>query len=252
MTQTPRLYEGMPIPQCWTDFEDVINSGINKVILYGPPGTGKTYGGLTVGNVGQSVERLICSDDMTNADVSGAVMPNETGGFEFHKGSVLRGWLSGSRIVVDEIDRAGGDVAAMLLAFLDSSASASFRHPFSGEEYRPADGFSAIMTSNIEDPDDLPPALKDRFPIAIKIDAAHPAALMGLPVELRALAATLVAGQPGQRASLRAFEAFEQLRKSGIMDTERAARMVFKHLADPIIESLRVGTLTPELTFGAI
>ena len=35
-------YEGMPIPQCYRDLEDVIASGIDRIILFGPPGTGKT------------------------------------------------------------------------------------------------------------------------------------------------------------------------------------------------------------------
>ena len=247
-------YEGMPVPQCYQDLEDVLNTGVDRVILYGPPGTGKTFSGLTLGvdsEVGS--ERLICSEDMTNADVSGAVMPNEKGGFEFNFGAALRAWLGngvkGSRLVIDEIDKAGGDVFATLLAFLDSVASASFSHPFTGEKYRPLPGFSAIMTTNIEDPDELPMALKDRFPVAIKIDAPHPAALMELPVELRQLAATIVAGRPGQRASLRAFYAFETLHQGG-MHVERAARMTFGHMADDILSAVSIGTLTPEFSLA--
>ena len=246
-----KTYKGIPVPQCYRDLEDVLDAGVDRVILYGPPGTGKTYSGLTLNVNEAGSERLICTEDMTNADVSGAVMPNEKGGFEFNHGAALRAWIGkngvGSRLVVDEIDKAGGDVFATLLAFLDSVESASFSHPFTGEKYVPNPGFSAIMTSNIEDPDELPLALKDRFPVAIKIDAAHPAALVAkLPKELHELAATIVAGKPGQRASLRAFYAFEQLRKSPEFTTERAAKMVFKHMAKPIIDALKVGTLSAE------
>jgi len=244
------IYEGIPVPQCYQDLEDVLAAGIDRVILYGPPGTGKTFSGLTLGLNEAGAERLICSEDMTNADVSGAVMPNETGGFDFKPGAALRAWhgngQSGSRLVVDEIDKAGGDVAATLLAFLDSVASASFSHPFSGEVYKPNPGFSAVMTSNIEDPNELPQALKDRFPVAIKIDAPHPAALMPLPPVLRELAATIVASEPGQRASLRSFYAFEQLLRHPNFTAVRAANMVFgEKMAKEIIRVLAIGTMSP-------
>lgn len=243
-------YEGMPIPQCFRDLEDVLASGVDRVILYGPPGTGKTFAGLTSGNLGAGAERMICTEDMTNADVSGAFMPTRDGGFVFKPGAALRAWKGngtvGSRLVVDEIDKAGGDVFATLLAFLDSPDSASFSDPDTGEIYRPMSGFSAIMTSNIEHPDELPMALKDRFPVALKIDAPHPAALMFLPEQLRMLAATIVSSKPGQRASLRAFQAFDKLRTNPNIGTERAARLVFGHMADPIIDALKIGTLTPE------
>lgn len=248
-------FEGIPVPQCFRDLEDVLAAGIDRVILYGPPGTGKTFSGLTLGINEAGAERLICSEDMTNADVSGAVMPNEHGGFVFVPGSALRAWKGngtiGSRLVVDEIDKAGGDVQSTLLAFLDSVASASFKNPFTDEIYKPLEGFSAIMTTNIEDMDELPVALKDRFPVAIKIDAPHPAALISaLPVELHQLAATIVAGRPGQRASLRAFYAFEKLRKSPSIGVDRAAQMVFGKMAEPIISALKVGTLSPEYSLS--
>lgn len=243
-------YEGMPIPQCFRDLEDVLAAGTDRVILYGPPGTGKTYSGLTAGVTSGQSERLICTEDMTSADVSGAFMPNVHGGFEFLAGAALRAWVAGSRLVIDEIDKAGGDVFAQLLAFTDTVDSASFTRPDNGEIIRPSAGFSVIMTSNIEDPNELPMALKDRFPVAIEINAPHPAALMTLPVELRQLAATIVAGKPGQRASLRSFYEFNKLRQNPSFTSERAARMVFRHMADSIIDALKIGTLTPDLSFS--
>ena len=245
-------YEGMPIPQCYIDLEDAIKAGTDRIILFGRPGTGKTYSGLTVGVGPNGSERLICTEDMTSADVSGAFMPNVSGGFEFLPGAALRAWNKGSRLVIDEIDKAGGDVFAQLLAFTDTVDSASFTRPDNGEIIRPQSGYSVVMTSNIEDPNELPMALKDRFPVAIEVNAAHPAALMALPPQLRMIAAAIVAGPIGARASLRSFYEFVRLAKSGHFTVERAARMVFSgDFADRIIDAVGIGTLTPdfELTF---
>jgi hypothetical protein len=252
-------YNNIPVPQCWQDFEDVLDAGIKRVLLIGAPGIGKTYSAMHHGDIAGGSFRLICTEDMTTFNVGGGHMPNERGGFEFKPGAALRAWLGngvvGGRLVVDEIDKAGSDVFAELLAFLDSPESASYMHPDTGEVYRPREGFSAIMTSNIEDPNELPQALKDRFPVCISINAAHPAALLKLPENLQQLAAAIVAGQnlgDGQgtvRASLRAFDAFETLRKSPNFTPMRAANMVFgKALASAIVGSLQVGTLTPEIT----
>ena len=245
-------FQGMPIPQCWIDAKDVLEAGTDRVIFYGPPGTGKTFGGLNLGVTDGRSERLICTEDMTTADVAGAFMPNVSGGFEFLPGAALRAWMgdgvAGSRLVIDEIDKAGGDVFAQMLAFTDTVDSASFTRPDNGQIVRPLPGYSVVMTSNIEDPNDLPVALKDRFPVAIEINAPHPAALLGLPENLRQLAATIVAGKPGQRASLRSFYEFNRLCQNPQFSTDRAARMVFRHLADPIIQALSIGTLTPEFS----
>ena len=104
-------YLGIPVPQCWIDFEDVIEAGINRVLLIGAPGIGKTYSAMHHGDVAGGAFRLICTEDMTNADVSGAILPNEQGGFGFTPGAALRAWngngIQGGRLVVDEIDKAG-------------------------------------------------------------------------------------------------------------------------------------------------
>lgn len=246
-------YNGMPIPQCYIDIEDAIASGADRIILFGRPGTGKTFSGLTVGVSDVSMsERLICTEDMTSADVSGAFMPNSNGGFEFLAGAALRAWQKGSRLVIDEIDKAGGDVFAQLLAFTDTVDSASFTRPDNGEVVRPQSGYSVFMTSNIENPAELPTALKDRFPIAIEVNAAHPAALDKLPEQLRLLAATMVAGEPGQRASLRSFYEFNRLVSGGRFTVERAANLIFgTELAKQVIKAMAIGSLNPNYSLSS-
>ena len=45
------------------------------------------------------------------------------------------------------------------------------------------------MTTNLEELDDIPVALRDRFPVTIRIDRPHPGRLQSLSSDLRAGAA---------------------------------------------------------------
>jgi MoxR-like ATPase len=234
--------EAISTPQCWKDFEDIIKAGIDRVILYGAPGTGKTYAGLTHNVVEDNSYRLVCSEEMTTADISGSFMPNANGGFTFLEGSALKAWRNGGRLVVDEGDKASGDVLGTLLNFTDTVGSSSFTHPETDEIITPQEGFSVVITSNIEHPDDLPVALRDRFPLAIEINAPHPKALERLPENLRLIASACVSAEPSRRASLRMFYAYDQLARS--VGDERAAVLTFgKQRAEAIIDAIKVGSL---------
>ena len=172
------------LPQCWQDLEDALNNGVDRVILFGPSGIGKTYAGMNIGDVEAGAFRLVCTEDMTNMDVTGTFLPDGKGGTKWLDGSALKAWagngIKGGRLIVDEIDKASGDVYATLLAMLDSPESASFEHPDTGRIHRPNAGFSAIMTTNVENMGELPTALTDRFPIKIRINEPHPDALLRL------------------------------------------------------------------------
>jgi len=232
--------------QCWTDFEDVIEAGIKRVILWGLPGTGKTYAGLThaVGEGGSF--RLVCSEEMTNAQVSGTWMPNGER-WTFAEGMALKAWRGngqvGGRLVIDEIDKVSGDVEGELHNFTDSIASASFRNPETDEVITPLDGFSVIATTNLENPEWLKPALRDRFSTAIEINAPHPNALLQLPENLREVANAVISAEPERRVSLRAFYDYQTLLNSG-MEIGRSAQLVFgKNRGEAIVEALTIGAL---------
>jgi hypothetical protein len=182
---------------------------------------------MQVGSGGS--HRLVCTDDMTAADVTGAWMPTSGGTFEWLDGAAVRAWRGdgtrGGRLVVDEADRASGDVLALLLAVCDTDGSARLDHPGTGEALVPNDGFSVVITANLEDPEELPASLRDRFPVAIEIDVPHPDAVLQLPEDLRDAAAALCAAPAPRRASLRAFYAFARLRE--FVEPDRAVRLAF-------------------------
>ncbi len=232
----------LPTPQCWKDVEDVLAAGVDRLILFGPPGTGKTYAGLNLGNVSAGSYRVACTEDMTEADVTGCWMPSANGTWSWNTGKAVQAWegdgFVGGRLVLDEIDRANGDIESLLLAMTDSVESAKWEHPETGRTVRPRDGFSVVMTTNLEQMGDLPTALKDRFPVAIRINQPHPDALLALPEDLRAPAAAAADADPGRRFSIRTFQQFANLR--GRLGTERAAQLLFGSLADDIIDAIRI------------
>lgn len=229
------------MPACWQDFEDALTAGIDRIILFGPAGTGKTFAGLSIGDTQRGAWRLVCTEDMTDANITGHYKPNADGTWTWHMGSAVMAWegdgLAGGRLVIDEIDKASGDIEGLILAMTDSPESASWVHPENGRVMRPRDGFSVVMTTNIEDMEELPMALADRFPVRIRINEPHPSALATLSPDLRKYARRMAdAGK--RRISLRTFRAFDKLRKT--VGDERAASLLFRDNAQSFIDAIAI------------
>jgi MoxR-like ATPase len=234
------------VGQCWRDFADVLDAGVTRVLLYGPPGTGKTFAALHFG-VQSAAERLVCTEDLTTGEITGTWMPAGEGRWEWREGPAIRAWHEsgglGGRLVVDEVDRASGDALSTLLAITDSVESSRWRNPQSGVWVRPGPHFSVVMTTNLEDLDEIPPALRDRFPVAIRVDQPHPSALESLSLDLRGPARAGSFGEPSRRVSLRSFHAFDQLRHR--LGAERAATLVFgPSKASDVLDALVIGALS--------
>lgn len=236
--------------QCWIDTEELLDNGIDRIILFGPAGTGKTYAGLNFKPVEQPSYRLICTDDMTTADISGLWIPSENG-FDYQEGVAITAWRKGARLVIDEINRASGDILSLLLAITDTNISSSWRNPKTGEIVTPQKGFSVVMTMNGE-PEDLDEALVDRFPCRIRVNRPHPTALATLPWIFRQPAYELADGERNERVSLRTFMAISQLmsyndKTNSFNDyglkLDRAVNLVIPHLANGIIDAIEVSQL---------
>lgn len=230
------------LPTCWAEFYDVLDAGIDRVVLFGPPGTGKTYAGLNINTSNAGSYRLICSEDMTAADVTGHWMPSANGAWQWVDGACIKAWqgdgVQGGRVVADEIDKASGDVLSLLLAMFDTPDSARWEHPLTSKNITPRNGFSVIMTTNLEQMRDLPTALRDRFPVQIRINTPHPKALEVLSPDLRNAAAMSADAAKDRRFSIRTFMAFDTLRQK--MGVERAAKLLFDKHAGDILDAIKV------------
>lgn len=224
------------VPPCWRLFNAVVDHA-DRILLHGVSGTGKTLQALTTGlQADQTSTYLVLTEDTPAAEIRGMFVPCG-GEFVWQDGPAVVAWRTGGRLVLDELDHASGDVLSLLMAITDSAATARLSLPTS-VTVRPATGFTVIATMN-GDPDHLPPALRDRFPVCLEIDAVHPAALASLPTDVRAAAMATALLPPERRLSVRAWHAFAALRP--VTGERHAAEAVFgRPRAGDVLDALHL------------
>jgi MoxR-like ATPase len=148
--------------------------------------------------------------------------------------------------VVNEIQRGGPDVHALLLAITDDLEIAEMDLP-SGEKVKPAKGFTCVATMNGNPKELLDPALLDRFPVNIEIDLVHPDAIKELPQDVqKAAEKTALIDEEERRISIRAWYAFARLRERLTKSlgeeqaVEYAAKAVFNSRAGDALDALKI------------
>ena len=226
----------------WFVLGKVLDARTPRILLSGPPGTGKS---LTPCLWAQDHDWAFFSVTLTEetpmSELRGhfVLKGNE---FVWHDGLIARAWrLShtqphGIVVVLNEIDHAGADVQSFLHNALDDPAMTHIDLP-GDETISPAVGKVIYVATMNGRPDDLPEALRDRFPVALEMPTPNPKALAALPPDLRTMATNAATAKDAdRRISPRAFFEFANLR--GPLGDLLAAHAIFGAAAPDLINAL--------------
>ena len=205
----------------WDLIEEILKlEEMRTLLLHGRYGAGKTYAGLFIGRSAEYAVTL--TPETCAAELRGTWIPRGSE-FEWHDGPFTAAMREGARIVINEISHASDDVIALLYPFLESADTSRLTLP-TRETVVPAAGLQIVATDN-RDPDELPPALLDRFEFVQHVDRPHPAALARLSEPLRRAAERCFGLEEERAISLRSWLLLDRLKdKFGI---EKAARAIF-------------------------
>lgn len=217
---------------------EAISGHAERVLYDGPPGTGKTFAAQRFGvRKDQPVFNLTCTEEMPAAELRGHFVPNGDR-FVWMDGPAVRAMREGGRLVINEIEKASGDVQTLLLAILDDRESCALTLPTS-ETVVPADGYTVAATMNGDADQDLPEALRSRFPVRLRITTIHPDAIARLAPDLRKAAETTGGDvEEERRINIRAWLEFDRLRPK--VGAETAAMAVFGIRWRAIFDGLRL------------
>lgn len=219
----------------WEAAEQVIKAQRGNTLLYGKPGTGKSYAAQ---QGAMNFRNVTVTPDTPAAELRGHYHP-KGGEFVWVDGPMVSCMREGARIILNEIDHAGGDLLSLFLGCLDNPETCRLTLP-TGETVRPSAGFHCVATMNGA-PDDLLPALRDRFAAVVEIDNPHPKAIDCLPIDLQdAARGSVTATRDEDRIGLRSWLSFASLRSH--VGEPVAAQVTFGDNWQAVLDSLKVAT----------
>jgi DNA polymerase III delta prime subunit len=229
------------------DAIELVEQNSYRVLLYGPPGTGKTRSAYnTALALGKNFYNITLSDETPAAELRGHYIPKGQL-WEFMFGPAVKAAVDkkGAVLLLDELDKASQDCRDFLHGFLNDPEVSQMTLP-NGKVIEPTDGFQVIATMNA-DIGDLEPAMQDRFSISIEVTEPHPDAIAALPEDLRGVAAKVESYEAQQRpATLRRWAAFASLREIEGIGAETAARAVFAHRAQELMDAIGIKEMKGE------
>lgn len=204
-----------------------------RILKWGPPGTGKSSWGVRNLN---ALRTPPLTPNMGKEELIGTFVLDR-GNTVWVDGPVTLAMRKGRCVIIDEIDKAGPEIIAVLHGILDDPDIAEISlpqiDPETGEpmRVRPAAGFCVIATTNEHPSFIQPESLQDRFEVVIHCAIPHPDAMTKLSTAAKAIIGKHYANRPRPgdwkpEVSMRRMIAWQRISEA-LGDPDFAADLVF-------------------------